>query len=110
MEARQTLGASAGANGLRILLAAFVAAALVGAFALIGRDLGASSGSGYTVVHPAAGTVLRQDNPPQTVVYPAAGTVLRQDNPAVASQAPSIYVQGGRPQAVYDEIARLEHH
>ena len=110
MEARQTLGASAGANVLRILLAVCVAIALVAALAAIGSGIGTSRDSGSTVVHPAPGTVLRQDNPAGSDEHPAAGTVLRQDNPVLASTAPSIYVQGGRPQAVYDESARLEHH
>lgn len=106
MEARQTLGASSLANGVRILLAIFVAIVLVGAFALIGQDLGASRG-GNTEVHPAPGTVLRQDNPAPTSDNPAPGTVLRQDYDRESGpSAPSIYVQSGRPQAVYDEIAR----
>lgn len=89
MEARQTLGASAVANGVRILFALFVAAVLVGAIALMAGDLRTSSGGGSTTqVHPAPGTVLHQDNPVQS-----------------QPEAPSIYVQGGRPQSVYDEIA-----
>ena len=88
MEARQTLRANAELKGVRILLAVSLAAALVGAVALIGIDLRTSSGSGYSVVHPAPGTVLRQDNPVQA-----------------APAERSIYVQGGRPKAVYDQIA-----
>ena len=110
MEARQTMGASAGANVLRILLAISVAIALVAAVAAISSGIGTLRGSGSTVVHPAPGTVLRQDNPAGSDEHPAAGTVLRQDNPVLASTPPSIYVQGGRPQAVYDKIARLENH
>ena len=90
MEARQTLGANAVANGVRILFAVFVAAVLVGAIALTAGNMRTSSGSESTT----------------TVVHPAPGTVLRQDNPVQAAPAErSIYVQGGRPKAVYDQIA-----
>lgn len=89
MEARQTLGANAVANGFRILFAVFVAAVLVGAIALTAGNMRTSSGSESTT----------------TVVHPAPGTVLRQDNPVQAPAERSIYVQGGRPKAVYDEIA-----
>lgn len=89
MEARQTLGANAVANGVRILFAVFVAAVLVGAIAVTAGNMRTSSGSEST-----------------TVVRPAPGTVLRQDNPVQAAPAErSIYEQGGRPKAVYDQIA-----
>ena len=90
MEARQTLGANAVASGARILFAVFVGAVIVGAIALTAGEIRTASDRGYTT----------------TVVHPAPGTVLRQDNPVKAAPAErSIYVQGGRPQAVYDEIA-----
>ena len=82
MEARATIRE---ASVSRTFVAAVLVLVAMGLGAMGGyaaKGLGASSAAGQQVqVHPAAGTVLRQDNPAQVQVYPAAGTVLRQDNP-----------------------------
>ena len=111
MEARATI------NGASISKT-FVAAVLV----LVAMGLGAMGGyvakgmtggasvTGVQQVHPAPGTVLRQDNPPagavqpnrfqkddaSTVnapVHPAPGTVLRQDNPPAGAVELPAYIQ-----------------
>jgi hypothetical protein len=101
MEVRQTMGESAVPKGLMILLAICAAIALAGAGALITKNLSASSAGGYTQVHPAPGTVLRQDNPVKaggyTQVHPAPGTVLRQDNPVKV--APALIDRGAEQQS-----------
>lgn len=98
MEARATLN---GPSVSKTFVAAVLVLVAMGLGAMGGyafKGLGASGASTTTVnapVHPAAGTVLRQDNPARairpnriqkddalTVVRPAPGTVLRQDNPA----------------------------
>lgn len=60
MEARQTLKGSAVPKALLIALALCAAVILAVGASLIIRDT-SSSGSNATSVHPAAGTVLRQD-------------------------------------------------
>lgn len=64
MEARQTFTGSAVPKGLMIVLAICAAVALAAMGAVISRNLGGSSSQVQSVVHPAPGTVLRQDNPP----------------------------------------------
>jgi hypothetical protein len=81
VEARQTLTGGFVRKRERLALAIFVALALAGASAVITKDLGGTGPSAQPVVHPAPGTVLRQDNPVQPLVHPAPSTVLRQDNP-----------------------------
>jgi hypothetical protein len=80
----------------RWFIALFVVIAAIGLAAMgayAASRLSAPGASVQTTVHPAAGTVLRQDNPVSTTVYPAAGTVLRQDNP-VSSSASSLAASG----------------
>ena len=88
MEARQTLTRDSVPMGLMAILAISVVIALAAMGAALSKSSGVSGTSVPSVVHPAAGTVLRQDNPAQSVVYPAPGTVIRQDNPALGAQAP----------------------
>lgn len=61
MEARQTLKGSAVPKALLIALALCAAVILAVGASLIVRDTSGSGSSATTTVHPAAGTVLRQD-------------------------------------------------
>jgi len=100
MEARQTLRGSAFPKALLIVLALCAAVILAVGASYISRGATGSGSSVTTSVHPAAGTVLRQDNPVQGAQLidraaessssgnPAPGTVLRQDNPVQATSAP----------------------
>ena len=99
MEARQTLRGSAIPKALLIVLAMCAAVLLAVGVSYISRGAAGSGSSVTTNVHPAPGTVLRQDNPVQgtqlidraagsTSSAPAPGTVLRQDNPVQATSAP----------------------
>lgn len=63
MEARQTLTGNAFPRALMVVLAICAAIALAAMGAAITRSSGASGTSAPSVGHPAAGTVLRQDNP-----------------------------------------------
>lgn len=96
MEARQTLSGSAFPKALMIVLVLCAAILLAVGASYIGRGVSGSGSSVTTNVHPAPGTVLRQDNPVQgtqlidraaqsSPIAPAPGTVLRQDNPVQAA-------------------------
>lgn len=66
MEARRTFTESSVPKGLVIVVAACAALGLAAMGAAAVKGLGASSSvSTEAIVHPAAGTVLRQDNPVQ---------------------------------------------
>jgi hypothetical protein len=65
MEARQTLRGSAFPKALMIVLVLCAAVLLAVGASYIGRGVTGSGSSVTTNVHPAAGTVLRQDNPVQ---------------------------------------------
>jgi hypothetical protein len=82
MEARQTLRGSGVPKGLVIVLAMCAAFGIALAGSAIAKNFSSSIATGAGAAHPAAGTVLRQDNPANGSFHPAAGTVLRQDNPA----------------------------
>ena len=89
MEARATYRSAGISRGLVGFVLIIVAGALI-ALGAFGASTRATSSSGVQTssVHPAAGTVLRQDYPPNASemgILPAAGTVLRQDNPSVTS-------------------------
>ena len=84
MEARQTLRGSGVPKGFVIALAACAAIGVALAGSAIAKNFAGSGSTVTSTVHPAAGTVLRQDNPANAAVHPAAGSVLRQDNPANA--------------------------
>jgi hypothetical protein len=89
MEARQTLRGSAFPKALLIVLALCAAILLAVGASYMGKGAAGSGSIVTTNVHPAPGTVLRQDNPVQaTSVQPAPGTVIRQDNPVQATSAP----------------------
>jgi hypothetical protein len=100
MEARQTLRGSAIPKALLIVLAMCAAVLLAVGASYISRSAAGSGSSVTTNVHPAPGTVLRQDNPVQgsqlidraaessSSGNPAPGTILRQDNPVAATSAP----------------------
>jgi hypothetical protein len=87
VEARQTLTRDAFPRALMVVVAVCATVALAAMGAAVSKGFGASGASVRSVGHPAAGTVLRQDNPAQSssIGHPAAGTVLRQDNPAQSS-------------------------
>ena len=89
MEARATLNGSSVSKTFVAAVLVLVAMGLgaMGGYAV--KGLGASGASTTSIgdVHPAAGTVLRQDNPPQVILRPAPGTVLRQDNPPAVKNA-----------------------
>jgi hypothetical protein len=93
------------------MLVASVAIAVATFGGIVAKNFNASGAQVQSIVRPAAGTVLRQDNPAvQGIVRPAAGTVLRQDNPAVqGSQAISALVGGhtGRSSGIQFETAGL---
>lgn len=89
MEARATYRSAGISRGLAGFVLIVVAGALLvlGAFGASTR-VTSSSGVKTTSVHAAAGTVIRQDNPPDASeigVLPSAGTVLRQDIAPVSS-------------------------
>ena len=92
MEARQTLRGSAIPKALLVVLAVCAAILLAVGASFITKNLG--TGSAITIVHPARGTVLRQDYQGPSAVtnmHAAPGTVLRQDYQgpsAVQSTAP----------------------
>ena len=65
MEARQTLRGNVVPKALLFVLAMCAAVALAAAGSFITKDLTSSSAGVNSAVHPAAGTVLRQDNPVQ---------------------------------------------
>ncbi len=84
MEARQTLRGSAVPKGLMVVLAVCAAVGLAVGAAVVSTELKGSSASQSSTVHPAAGTVLRQDvggssAMESVIARPAPGTVLRQD-------------------------------
>jgi hypothetical protein len=85
MEARQTLRGSGVPKGLVIVLAACAAFGVALAGSVIAKDFTGSSSATTSAVHPAPGTVLRQDNPANdgmSTFHAAPGTILRQDYPA----------------------------
>ena len=63
MEARQTLRGTGVPKVLVIVLAACMAIALAIGASVLAKDFTSSSSAVTSTVHPAAGTVLRQDNP-----------------------------------------------
>jgi len=65
MEARQTLRGSAFPKALMIVLVLCAAVLLAVGASYIGKGVTGSGSSVTTNVHPAPGTVLRQDNPVQ---------------------------------------------
>lgn len=65
MEARQTLRGSAFPKALMIVLVLCAAVLLAVGASYIGKGATGSGSSVTTNVHPAPGTVLRQDNPVQ---------------------------------------------
>lgn len=67
MEARQTYSGSAVPRGLAVLLAISVAIALAMAAGVLAKNFAHSNAAVNSAVHPAPGTVLRQDNPVQAV-------------------------------------------
>ena len=71
MEARQTLKGSAIPKALLVVLAMCAAVLLAVGASSIGRNL-SGSGSTITNVHPARGTVLRQDYQGPSAVQSAA--------------------------------------
>ena len=89
MEARQTLRGSALPKALLIVLALCVAVLLAVGASYIGKGGATGSGSGLsTDVHPAPGTVLRQDNPVQGTQLidrgaerPSGTTVVGRNSP-----------------------------
>ena len=73
MEARRTFTESSVPKGLVIVVAACAALGLAAMGAAAVKGLGASSNASTdAIVHPAAGTVLRQDNPVQGHGYVGA--------------------------------------
>ncbi len=100
MEARQTLTGGSTSRGLVIVLAVSAVVALAGMGAVITRDLGHSGASAQPAVHPAAGTVLRQDNPVRgtSVAAPAKTHVGRSSgNQSVEGSTSS--ADGNGPQS-----------
>ena len=93
MEARQTFRGSAIPKALLVVLAMCAAVLLAVGASFITKNL-SDTGSTITNVHPARGTVLRQDYQGPSAVtnmHTAPGTVLRQDYQgpsAVQSTAP----------------------
>ena len=86
MEARASLNGSSVSKTFVAAVLVLVAMGLGAMGGYVAKGLGASGASTTVIapVHPAAGTVLRQDNPPAAVAgsfHAAPGTVLRQDNP-----------------------------
>ena len=73
MEIRRTYAGSTVPKGLMVLLAVCAAVALAGAAGIVTKNLSGSGASTQSIVHPAAGTVLRQDNPAQQAAAIAAG-------------------------------------
>jgi len=65
MEARQTLKRTEVPTGLKVVLAICVTIAVAAMGAAVSQNLGSSATPVVKVGHPAAGTVLRQDNPVQ---------------------------------------------
>ena len=86
MEARQTLRGSAVPKGLLAVLAICAAAALAGGAAVVSKDLAGSGATTTPIVHPAPGTVLRQD---------AGGSPTLIDRAAEGQAAP-VLVHGTR--------------
>lgn len=73
MEIRRTYSDSNVPKALLIALAACAAIALAGAAGVVGKNLVGSGASTQATVHPAAGTVLRQDNPAQVIAAASTG-------------------------------------
>jgi hypothetical protein len=70
MEARQTLRGSAFPKALLIVIVLCAAILLAVGASYIGKGASGSGSSVTTNVHPAPGTVLRQDNPVQSSSAP----------------------------------------
>ncbi len=90
MEARQTLRGSAVPKGLMVVLAVCAAAGLAVGAAVVSTELKGSSASQSTTVHPAAGTVLRQD------AQAAPALIDRGAEGQAASQASPVLAHGAR--------------
>ena len=78
MEARQTLKGSAAPKVLLIVLAVCAAILLGLGASFISKGATGSGSTVNTSVHPAPGTVLRQDNPVQA--SPAQSAPIRHKN------------------------------
>jgi len=97
MEARQTLRGSAVPRNLLVVLGMSVAIALAVGAAAIARDMAGSSAPTLGTFHPAAGTVLRQDNPVQ-----GAGLVDRAAQPVQNDLTRALPVQKtGSPAGIH---------
>ncbi len=104
MEARQTLRGGAVPKGLIVLLAICATVALAVAGSVVSKNLAASSATRSVIVHPAAGTVLRQDagSAPALLDRGAEGQA------AQASQAAPVGIRNGRSsgnQSIVDNAA-----
>ena len=97
MEARASF---TGTSVPKLFVAAVLVLVAMGLAAMGGYVARGLNGNGAAVVgsqavHPAAGTVLRQDNAAvvgSQAVHPAAGTVMRQDNAARAGAELPSYI------------------
>ncbi len=90
MEARRTFQGSKSYRQLWIILAALMAAAVLGLGGAFVASGALSSAPQIVKTHAAPGTVLNQDNYRSGATHAAPGTVLNQDNdrgsaPAVSS-------------------------
>ena len=101
MEARQTLRGGAVPKGLIVLLAICATVALAVAGSVVSKNLAASSATRSVIVHPAAGTVLRQD-------AGSAPALLDRGAEGQASQAAPVGIRNGRSsgnQSIVDNAA-----
>jgi len=101
MEARQTLRGGAVPKGLIVLLAICATVALAVAGSVVSKNLAASSATRSVIVHPAAGTVLRQD-------AGSAPALLDRGAEGQASQASPVGIRNGRSsgnQSIVDNAA-----
>ena len=80
MEARRTFQAEKSYRQLWIILAALMAAAVLGLGGAFVASGVLSSAPQIVKTHAAPGTVLNQDNYRSTAPHAAPGTVLNQDN------------------------------
>ncbi len=80
MEARRTFQEAKSYRQLWIILAAFMAAAILGVGGAFVASGVTSKAPQIVQTHAAPGTVLNQDNYRSTAPHAAPGTVLNQDN------------------------------
>ncbi len=102
MEARQTLRGTGVPKVIVIVLAACMAIALAIGASVLAKDFTSSSSAVTSTVHPAAGTVLRQDNPPKAAAplldrgaerqsgAPAAHTGRSTGSTSIQDDSPSL--------------------